>query len=330
MWQGAWQMKSLDFGRSTLSSCVGAAMLAACGGSQAPIGTPGAMPQSSAIAARADRGRSWMAPNAKKKHLLYISDEGTNDVYVYSYPNGTLRGTLTGFTAPRGECVDKAGDVFITNFYSHNILEYAHGGTSPIATLSDPGYTPIDCAVDPTTGNLAVTNFESTGSSRGDVAIYKHAKGTPKAYEDTDIFYLLSCSYDNAGDLFADGTTSGGVFAFAELPSGDSSLKKITLNQGIGYPGGVQWDGKYVVVGDTFANVIYQFTIHARKGTEAGSTSLTGGSSIYQFWIQKPNVIGPNDGYSNVKFWDYPVGGSPTKTIAGLDIPIGATVSLVK
>jgi len=323
-------MKSFSLGTYALSGGAAVALLAGCGGPQ-PFGAPGAIGQTSANAAHAERGTSWMAPDAKKKDLLYISDEGADKVYVYSYPKGKLKGALAGFTAPRGECVDKTGDVFITNFYSHNIIEYAHGGTSPIATLSDPGYAPIDCSVDPTTGNLAVTNYGSTGTLSGDVAIYKHAKGSPKAYySDPDIFYMLSCGYDNASNLFVDGATSSGAFEFAELPSGGSSLQNIKLNQSIEYPGGVQWDGKHVAVGDTYANVIYQFTISGKKGKKVGSTSLSGASYIYQFWIQKPKVIGPNDGYPNVKLWDYPAGGSPIKIITGLDIPVGATVSVAK
>jgi hypothetical protein len=38
-------MKSLDFSRYALSSCVAVAMLAGCGESQPPIGAPGAMPR---------------------------------------------------------------------------------------------------------------------------------------------------------------------------------------------------------------------------------------------------------------------------------------------
>jgi hypothetical protein len=48
--RGAEQMKSLEFGRCALSIGVVAAMLAGCGGSQPPIGAPGAMPQSRARA----------------------------------------------------------------------------------------------------------------------------------------------------------------------------------------------------------------------------------------------------------------------------------------
>ena len=69
---------------------------------------------------------------------------------------------LSDSNSPYGECVDKAGDVFVADFGGNTgtpaILEYAHGGTKPIATLSDPGYYPESCSIDPTTGNLAVTN----------------------------------------------------------------------------------------------------------------------------------------------------------------------------
>jgi DNA-binding beta-propeller fold protein YncE len=223
-----------------------------------------------------------MLAEAGSEDLLYISDQGTNDVYVYSYPKGRLKGTLTGFTGPDGECVDAMGDVFVTNFYSHDIIEYAHGGTSPIATLSDPGYVPKGCSIDPTTGNLAVTNFESTGSAAGNVAIYKNAMGSPEAYyTDPAIYYMYYCGYDNAGNLFVDGNTSGSAFAFGELPSGGSAIKKISLNQSIGSPGGVQWDGTHVAVGDSGANVIYQFTVSGKKGTKVGSTPLGDAAHVF-------------------------------------------------
>jgi hypothetical protein len=51
-------MQIFGFGRYALSSCVVAALLAACGGSQPPIGAPGAMPQTSVPATHADRDGS--------------------------------------------------------------------------------------------------------------------------------------------------------------------------------------------------------------------------------------------------------------------------------
>jgi hypothetical protein len=52
-------MKSLDFSRIALCNGVAVALLAGCGGSQPPIGVPGAMPQTSASARHAERGMSW-------------------------------------------------------------------------------------------------------------------------------------------------------------------------------------------------------------------------------------------------------------------------------
>ncbi len=128
-----------------------------------------------------DQRQSWIAPEAKRRGLLYISDGSTYDVYVYAYPGGKLVGTLTGFTEPAGECVDKVGDVFITSQTfsgTGTIYEYAHGGTQPIQTLNDAAGNPRGCSVDRTTGNLAVSNFASL-SGGGSVSIYTNAQGTP-------------------------------------------------------------------------------------------------------------------------------------------------------
>jgi hypothetical protein len=84
-------MRSLDFGRYALTSCVATAMLAGCGGSQPPIGAPGAMPQTAAITTRAERGTSWMLPEAKTDDLLYASNQygyGPNGVFIFSYKRG--------------------------------------------------------------------------------------------------------------------------------------------------------------------------------------------------------------------------------------------------
>jgi hypothetical protein len=78
-----------------------------------------------------------------------------------------------------GACADANGDVFIVESLSIN--EYAHGGTQPIATLSDPSGYGFGCAVDPTTGNLAVVNDGSRYIST-DVLIYHNASGEPVGY----------------------------------------------------------------------------------------------------------------------------------------------------
>ena len=49
-----------------------------------------------------DHSRSRMSPGrTKKKDLFYIADEGSGDVYIFSYPKGDSKGTLTGFAEPQ-------------------------------------------------------------------------------------------------------------------------------------------------------------------------------------------------------------------------------------
>jgi hypothetical protein len=62
---------------------IAAAMLAGCGGSQTQSGAPGPMPQSRAIVSLAERGGSWMLPDAKKGRPLYVSDASYYDYNDY-------------------------------------------------------------------------------------------------------------------------------------------------------------------------------------------------------------------------------------------------------
>ena len=154
----------------------GVALLDGCGIGATPSAAWQPLAPNAAQPVRPDRSPSWMAPGAKKDDLLYVSDVATADVYVYSYPQGALVGTLTGFTRPAGLCVDTAGDVYVTDLFAFQIVEYSHGGTAPIATLKDQRKEPGDCAFDPTTGNLAVSNVSSPYSDPGNVAIYKRRR----------------------------------------------------------------------------------------------------------------------------------------------------------
>jgi hypothetical protein len=101
-----------------------------------------------------DGARSHVIANAATSKLLYVSDISTDDVQIFTYPQGAPAGTLTGFDRPQGECVDAAGDVFVANTNASNIVEYAHGATTPVATLNDSGQFPVACAINPRNGEL--------------------------------------------------------------------------------------------------------------------------------------------------------------------------------
>jgi len=135
---------ALGFARWLLCSSLVATSLFGCSANQAPI-LPASIQESASANAfvqpllplllrhntaesRATHRdeRSWMAPNAEKSDLLYVSGlEG--DVYVYSWREGRQIGTLAGFNHAQGLCVDSSANLFVTNYLASNIVEFAHG-----------------------------------------------------------------------------------------------------------------------------------------------------------------------------------------------------------
>ncbi|MGA2760532.1 MAG: hypothetical protein ABSF08_09465 [Candidatus Cybelea sp.] len=306
--------------------CVAVAMLASCGGSQPPIGAPRAMPQTSAIAAYAERGKSWMLPEAKGEDLLYVTITGCPNTCVYSYPDGKLVGAINAGNGG-GLCADAGGDVFVPSDGDSDksvVYEFAHGQKQPIAALDVPGYFAASCSVDPTTGNLAVPFLCKTSScgNANAVAIYQGAKGQPTVYEDSNVEVFLYCGYDDAGNLFADGSGGKSGFAFAELQEGATSFINLSVDQSIGSPGQVQWDGSYITIQDEAKpGSIYQMEVSGSTTTIVGVTKLKGVTGYSgQSWIQGQAIIvgsKPRGKRSNIGLWQYPTGGRAYQRING-------------
>jgi hypothetical protein len=316
--------------RHSMLGIVAMATFAGCGAPQTSV-TP-SVQQNAPIAQNTGREESWMLPEAKSEDLLYVSN--VYIITVYSYPKGKLVGSLINFYKPYGECVDKSGDVYITDSSFGKIYEYAHGGTKPIHTLKDPSYQPYGCAVDPTTGDLAVANYSDDSDREGNVAIYHKAKGFPKSYIGYDLYYYYYLGYDPKGNLYVDGLNYGGFnFEFGELRKGGGQINPILLPQTIRFPGGILWDGQYVAVGDNAGAAIYQFTFSGSTATLEGKTPLTGAGNVGQFGIARSSVVTPNQFFSRsssaVVVYPYPGGGAPSKTITkGVFYPFSAVVSL--
>lgn len=303
------------------------ALLAGCAGPQLPTAAPGAMPQSQVIVMRGDHTGSWMLPEAKTDNLLYVTDitmmiSNFGSVLVLKYPRGTVVGTLTGFDNPLGDCVDPAGDIWITSSGTGTVEEFAHGGTAPIATLRSK--TNLQgCAVDPTTGNLAVA------TQNGGVAVWTGARGAPKFYG-LQYVGLNYCGYDDKGNLFADGLKRYNQFVFAELPKGSTDLKVITLNHAMGNAiGEVQWDGKYITLDNArdrthgaVSRAIYRVKVSGSGGTIVSASRFPDLQKVTfaQSWIQGARVVipfspQPDRPLKRVGFWEYPAGGQVTKIL---------------
>jgi hypothetical protein len=317
--------RSSPGGRLFISGAL-AALVSACG----------TLPQTAAVAAHADRDGSWMTPGSSTADLLYVADVASNEVDVYSYPAGKQVGTLTGFEGLAFLCADPAGDVFVPNYGKSEILEYAHGGTTPIATLSDPDSTPYSCSFDSTTGNLAVANYTTT-YGYGDIAIYEHASGNRQVYLDYDVSYLEFCAYDAKGNLFIEGfdkTNSGDFFGLDELLKGAKLLTHITLGDIPAFPIGLQWDGKYLAMGtgtvagpssgDTY---VYHVQITGAAGKTIGTTHLVerGPTSSFLIYGSAIIVTGGNP-RTRTDVLAYPSGGKPQMMLTE-KAPAGVVVS---
>jgi hypothetical protein len=317
-------MKPGLVGPGILAAAMFAAMLTGCGGSQPPIG-PGAMPQTSALAAHGDRGKSWMLPKARGGELLYVTLPYGNEVDIFTFPQAKLVGTLTGLAFPLIVCSDKSGNVWVGDDQysgSFTLEEFAHGGTSPIATLSGSNGTAEACAIDPTTGNLAVaTDYYY---ERGDVDVYTDARGTPTIYT-SDIYLPNSVTYDNVGDLFVAGNRNVYTAATDWLPKGASAISDFKLTPHIRPHTGIAWDG-HDLLEIAYPDMIERYAVIGQKGEGIGSLTLDE-PSVWAFVIRKSTLIA-SDASSNVYFFAYPSGGSPTYTIGGLDKPTGVAVSL--
>ncbi len=319
-------MTSFGFARYALGVCAAAAMLAGCG-------------QSLPTQTRSATGQAWMATGVSGEDLLYVSDPGSNGVFVYWIQARQAKLKLVGFLNaalyPAGECVDKAQDIYITDSNGpvtglHEIFEYAHGGTTPIAALRDPAAEPTSCAVDPNTGNLAVTTAE-------EIAVFPQGRGKPKLFSDSQFSGFRFCTYDDKGNLFVDGASRSST-DLAELPAGSHKLREITLNESFKGVGGIQWDGKHVAIGDSGAGVVYRFDISGSAGTEVGSTQLGRTATINQFYIEPSNfglggrklidpVIRDQSGPGSVHFFDYPSGGNSMRKLSKFSTPYAVVVS---
>lgn len=315
-------MKTTVLGRNALSAAALLGLLSGCGGSQPPIAV------------------SWGPQNAvvrKDLTLLYVTEQVNGDVYIVALPSGRLVGKLTGFDYATGDCVDTLGDVFVSSFYAGQVRAYAHGAKVAFRVLSDGPSYPYGCSVDPTTGNLAVSNWP-IDSSEGGVTVYYNAKGKAHYYYygsagEFDFWY---CTYDSSGDLYAE-TTDGNQLIFLELAKGGDKLRLVSLHPtiiGVGEPPPLSWDGKYLVIAKPGAGAIYQYRMSGNTGTRVGVVNLDKASGVFgPFWIASDGTARTlyvpitEDSVESVGVYRYPSGGKRLQNLYDAPLPFAAAVS---
>ena len=288
--------------------------LAACGGAAtqpAPI-----MP-----------GAARTVQFAKNKALVYVSDILHNEVFVYTFPQLRPAGTLTGLSRLEGLCGDAAGNVWVMDAGTRTLYKFKHAGISPVAAVHDPGGIPFSCAVNPSDGDLAVSNA-STGDGRGNVATFSHAHRDAQVYrpQPGGIYYFKFASYDASGNLWVDGVDRHGAFAYAELAAGQKKLTSVELTGSpIQSPGGVTYALGSVAIADAGATpAIYQTSGRSVTGT----TPLLDACDVQQFFVTGRDVAVASTcpAGGELQIYDYPAGGRAKNQI-GVSEPVGVTIS---
>ena len=159
---------------------------------------------------RFDRGQSSMG--AKRKKLLYVSDNINNAVYVYDLlgnqqspqPIYTITNGLAG---PQGISTDKQGNLYVANLYNNTVTVYAPGAMSPKLTIPNLN-TPIDVKVDGF-GNVYVSDAPG-GSFQSNVIQFPPGSTTP-----SEVWYTLQADWTIIGIALANPMAQGGTSVFA-------------------------------------------------------------------------------------------------------------------
>lgn len=247
----------------------------------------------------------------KKKHALYQYMSVSNAILEYNYPKSDKSIGQIPVGGGAGECADvlygaAKRDFWVTVPGANAYDEFALGGNKPIKTLTESVGLAANCAMDPTTGDLAGTIL-----NKGDVVIFAHTShgGTTMM---TGLFEAYFDGYDANGNLFVDGFNGSLAFALVELPEGSSTFENISISNTVTFPGAVQWDRKYLTVGDQESRAIYRYGVSGATATLKGTVSLTGASDCGQTWIGSGGVLFcPDSGNTQGEVYKYPAGGSP-------------------
>jgi hypothetical protein len=290
----------------------------------------------------------WLSREIQRtKKLLFVSDTSTDNVYIYQLPKLALEGTLTGFKRPEGMCTDKDGNVWITDTSASTITEFSHTGDK-LATVSDPYGQPYSCAFDPTTGNMAVPNWNGP-SSLGNLAIFPAGSSQPSVITVPNQQTYLYAGYDPKGNLYFDGESEYFDYTLFECPKGSSSCFQLTLNASMSFPGLVQWykRGNYLAVGNDGCSptgaCIYHVNVAGSSGTVVGTTDLETyangkacgvGQGVIAQVNGKMSVMagdyepqGCGGATTTVNIWRYGAGGKPWHHTADVTMPVGVAIS---
>jgi hypothetical protein len=296
--------------------------------------------------------QSWISPSAKDtQYLLYISDltHGVVDIYAERSADAALVGQLaiSGGDPGGGVCIDHRGNVYVVyeNFSGDGgeIDEYAHGSSTIKESLNLTGFLET-CAVDRTTGNIAVAILSKGYDKVG--GIYLISGGLKKGHyvfltDRGGLQAMWDDVYDSSGNLFIRGKKVS-IDGLDELPVGSTKLVHL-MGLKLDDQSTVGWDGHYVTVGDDavpyYSFTVDEITVAGSAITVVRSATFTDSACSYGLTMPKALVrsttrlVSVNASCPNrVGFWDYASGGEPKRSWSNVDLiaPRGEAISATR
>ncbi len=124
------------------------------------------------------------APYAKRTNssgYLYVTDPTVQAVEVLDPSYNLVKTYTTGLASPYGDFVDAKGNLYVANEHgcaNGNVVEYAHGATSPTFTYTDKLQCPVAVGADKS-GNVYA--FDAGAGANGTTTIYRFKQGKNKA-----------------------------------------------------------------------------------------------------------------------------------------------------
>jgi hypothetical protein len=192
---------------------------------------------------------------------------------------------------------------------------------------------PVSCTVDRTTGDIAVTLLQAPPSGVGGLDLIvgglKHGHQT-FLNDPGGMTSMVFDAYDASGNLFINGD-NGSRYLLDELPKGSSRFIHLSGLQLQSDEPGVQWDGKYIAVGDALSGKHGKTELAVNAITVSGSVvtvvdrriytdpGCPYGLSVEQMVITEStpvpkHLVSVNELCKNrVAFWHYPAHGAPAR-----------------
>jgi hypothetical protein len=230
-------MGILGFSRCALMSLAAVAMLAGCGGSQPPIGAPGAMPKMQPIA-KASSGRFTYRLT---KGLLFVALPDSEYPYlgikVYDLRKADpkpLVDITNGVSQPQSVCIDHRRTLYVVNG-TGSISEYKLGSTSPSKMITQGLNEPAFCAID-AHDSLWITNVGGAN-----ITEYLHGSSTPNKVITRGITEPVGIAIDRAGNIYVANHYNASNTNIQVYHSGRSTPSR-TITAGVEWPVGIGVD----------------------------------------------------------------------------------------